>query len=68
MDPTTNLREQREVRQAILDRADAFTQGDSIEDYNQGMEDDACRLAELSEALDCWLVKGGFLPADWSKA
>ena len=31
------------------------------------MAHDANRLAELAQALDEWIVKGGFLPTDWSK-
>lgn len=30
--------------------------------------DDACELAELVQALDEWLRKGGMLPKDWAKA
>lgn len=32
-----------------------------------GCECDAERLAELVEALDDWIRKGGFLPKDWQK-
>lgn len=27
----------------------------------------AIRVAEAFEALDGWLTKGGFLPADWAR-
>lgn len=55
MDPDENLRQQRQIRRRILDRE------------TKGLyEEDAVRLAELSEAMDEWLGKGGFLPAPWS--
>ena len=30
-------------------------------------EPDPDRMAELVQALDEWLAKGGFLPADWKR-
>lgn len=53
MDPETNLKDQRRLAERILN-------GD-------GDESDAYRLAELVEALDEWIAKGGFLPARWKR-
>jgi hypothetical protein len=55
MDPNANLKEMREIAKTIL----------SGEEYDTGY--DAVRLAELVEALDEWITKGGFLPEAWSK-
>ncbi len=53
MDPTANLREQLELAEAI----------------NNGTADegDAERLAELVEALDAWMKRGGFAPTQWAR-
>lgn len=55
MDPNANLEEQRQIVATLL----AGPCGDAD---NLGM-----RLAELAQALDEWITKGGFLPADWQK-
>jgi hypothetical protein len=55
MDPNANLEEMREIAKTIL----------SGEEYDTGY--DAVRLAELVEALDEWITKGGFLPKAWSR-
>jgi hypothetical protein len=55
MDPNANLREQKEITERML-------HPDS-EHVDSG---DAIRLAELVEALDEWIRKGGFLPSAWS--
>lgn len=54
MDPNANLEELRGLYRTILDNG-------------QDTFDDATRLAELVEALDGWLSKGGFLPSEWAK-
>lgn len=60
MDPNANLKEQRELAAKMLhDYED--------EDGNGIDQDDANRLAELVEALDGWLSKGGFLPGKWER-
>jgi len=55
MDPDANLEEQLRIVKRILeaDGCDA---------------DDIVRLAELVDALDGWIVKGGFLPRRWADA
>jgi hypothetical protein len=42
----------------------------AIEQYRDGQAVVATMsvLVEHFEALDAWLVRGGFLPADWEKA
>lgn len=62
MDPNANLEEQRRIAARILQW--------TVEDAEDGageLHADACRLAELVEALDGWLSKQGFLPSDWAK-
>lgn len=49
MDPNATLKEIRELLAA----------------NNKGEEIDVDRLCELIEALDRWLVGGGFLPRVW---
>lgn len=58
MDPDTNLEDQRRIVSRIVE---AF---DKDRDPNPN---DAYRLAELVEALDGWLSKGGFLPKRWER-
>lgn len=57
MDPDANLREMRTLAAKIL----AATDAEGVE----LLEVDAPRLAELVEALDGWIRRGGFLPAAW---
>ena len=57
MDPNANLEEQRRlVAQINKDR----------DEEKVPSEHDAYRLAELVEALDGWISRGGFLPRDWA--
>lgn len=57
MDPHANLREQLEITERMLDP-----------DSQSVDTGDALRLAELVEALDQWLYKGGMLPNRWALA
>jgi hypothetical protein len=64
MDPNANLAELRRLVARFMqawDEADEETGAVTID------TDDALRMAELVEALDGWLSKGGFLPAAWSR-
>jgi hypothetical protein len=54
MDPNANLEEQRRIVARIL----------AAETANHY---DAARLADLVEALDAWISKGGFLPETWKR-
>lgn len=66
MDPTANLKEQLQLTREILD-----------EDVQHIPECEPCgvcgclgrgeRLAELVQALNDWLTKGGFLPGPWAE-
>lgn len=58
MDPHVVLAAQLRLAARILERADA---GEPVD------PNDAERLAELVQALDGWLVKGGFLPPRWTR-
>jgi len=57
MDPDANLKEQLEIVARI----------NGNRDQNEGPPDldDVYRLAELVEALNEWILTGGFLPKPW---
>ena len=57
MDPDANLAEQAKLARRILAADDAGDYADH----------DASRLAELVEALDEWIRRGGFLPQAWKR-
>lgn len=59
MDPDSNLREQRKLAESIMK---SFDSDEGVDAH------DAARLAELVDALDQWLVRGGFLPSRWQVA
>jgi hypothetical protein len=59
MDPDANLAEQR----AIFARINA----PGHEPGYQGAHADVWRLAELAQALDEWLTRGGVLPRQWTR-
>jgi hypothetical protein len=59
MDPDANLQEQRRIAERLLD------DNQRHDPYHR--EQDALRLAELVQALDEWITKGGFLPPSWGK-
>jgi len=62
MDPNANLKEQREIAAKIIaddDRGPIGALKSKID------PDDAARLAELVQAMDEWLCKGGFKPKGW---
>lgn len=56
MDPDANLVEQRELAAKLVE----------ADETSPGFAEDARRLAELVEALDEWISRGGFLPARWN--
>jgi hypothetical protein len=58
MDPNATLEEMRTLS-AKMRKDYEDPDGNGID------QDDANRLAELVEAMDGWLSKGGFLPAAW---
>lgn len=66
MDPNANLQKQREIVQRLQELHDVGRQhsGLDISDEDEVMAL-AMQLAELVEALDGWLSKGGFLPDVW---
>lgn len=55
MDPNANLQELRELVQQANERG-------------RLSRDDALRMAELFDALDGWICRGGFLPASWMQS
>ena len=58
MDPNANLEEQRRIITSMQDG----TSKDPVE-----WAQDSQRLAELVQALDEWISKGGALPKAWSR-
>lgn len=58
MDPNANLRE-------MLELARHMASCGRTEDICGSNEHEPSRLAELVEALDGWITKGGFLPDRW---
>ena len=58
MDPNATLEEMRRLMHAILNEVST-----AQEDFAN-----AERLAELVEAMDGWLSRGGFLPRSWQQA
>lgn len=54
MDVNATLREMRELSATVLD-------GGALDDA------DVTRLAELADALDGWLSRGGALPSAWGR-
>lgn len=61
MDPNATLEEMRRV-------ADGFADGDFEAEGGDTLKvAKGERLAELVQALDDWMTKGGFAPKDWQK-
>jgi hypothetical protein len=56
MDPTENLRRQRDLAERLL--SDGIT---------RDLEGDACELASLVLALDRWISRRGYLPRQWAE-
>lgn len=66
MDPDANLEEQRSLAESILEALDVDEDaGDEVD--IESVRHDAERLAELVQALDQWISRGGFLPKDWRR-
>ena len=61
MDPDANLAEQRR----IIARMNQHSM--TVSCACTKCVDDGARLAELVQALDEWLTRGGFLPPSWGK-
>lgn len=53
MDPNANLKEQRRIVTRIINGTASAS--------------DVERLADLVEALDNWISRGGFLPDSWGR-
>ena len=68
MDPTANLDAQRRIIAEILRLADKPTDGGrELARVLGKMSEHATELAEHAQALDEWMSKGGFLPAQWKR-
>lgn len=61
MDPDENLTRQRLLREKIVSGRNSIGRPLAEDELRECVAD----LCELSEALDIWLAKGGFLPAAW---
>lgn len=60
MAPNANLEELRTLAKRVL-----AGYSEPIESRQPDRQSDAERLAELTQALDGWLSRGGFLPRAW---
>lgn len=58
MDPTENLKRQREIAALLVNGVDNIVTVSEL----------ASELAELVQALDEWIIKGAFLPEPWDNA
>lgn len=72
MDPTANLREQLVLSARIRTQDDLLCADPPpgavvTHELSERIAEDASRLAELVEALDVWISKGGFLPLTWRR-
>ena len=68
MDPNANLREQREICREILKiQDDCNADGTYTHGQEERLAELATRLAELVQALDEWIIAGGFLPKAWNR-
>lgn len=71
MDPDANLKEQLELAKAINEARDEYDRDGETwsfmqdHEWNEQQAERAMRLAELVEALNEWILKGGALPAAW---
>jgi hypothetical protein len=69
MDPTANLEEQRELAADALSIQDGCSdQGEYTDEQEKRLAEIATRQAELFQALDAWIIGGGFLPEAWRQA
>ena len=64
MDPEEALRKAREALAQIRKAQDADF---PLETHNLVVAVQGVELADAFEALDEWMKKGGFAPADWQK-
>lgn len=67
MDPDQTLKEMREHGAEILRIFDTCPNGHLDEDDLQTVADEAEQLADGLRNLDTWILKGGFLPAEWRR-
>lgn len=67
MDPNANLKEQREIVARMIELQDMPDDPPTDEGRYAEHAQLAARLAELVQALDEWITKGGALPAAWGK-
>jgi hypothetical protein len=67
VDPDSNLEEQRDIAREINAIRDAMTDDGATTEQLEALEHRAFRLAELVEALNTWICRGGALPLGWVK-
>lgn len=59
MDPNANILNQREIIDELTNKPFGHSEAEELELLR--------RLSELTEAMDVWLSKGGFLPKEWAR-
>jgi hypothetical protein len=62
MDPDENLKIQRDLSEELTETL----MDDDGKPVSKDTEDKVWKLAESVQALDGWLMKGGFAPQEWS--
>lgn len=65
MDPNANLARQREIAAEVMRLWDAATPDGEVD--SDALAHLAFELAEHVEALNEWIMRGGYLPADWTR-
>lgn len=69
MDPNSNIAEQLRIVHSIHQINDRCNPDGSLSNVQvAALASHADRLADLVEALDDWIAKGGFLPERWHRA
>lgn len=67
MDPDANLARQLEISNEISNIWAGLTDHGGQEEMEQATSDLGIELAELVEALNRWITRGGFLPKEWRR-
>jgi hypothetical protein len=71
MDPTANLARQLAIAAEIIGIRDSGEDDGDVDaeiDRDEQVADLADELADLVQALDEWMKKGGALPDQWNRA
>ncbi len=68
MDPNANLEELLSLAHQVIEAQDDDDGEQDDHTFPDGLDrSDLYRFAELVEALDGWITRGGFKPTRWAK-